>query len=107
MMLAGYAMLRNSGDAPLTIVGAQSADFGDVSLHQSIEENGVEHMRPLGELSIAPGATVAFGPGGRHFMLMRPTHGLQIDDVVRIRIDTGSGAVATAEFVVREAAPAP
>jgi copper(I)-binding protein len=102
MMLAGYATLRNGGDAPLTISAAQSDEFGDISLHQSVEENGVEHMRALGKFEIAAGASVQFAPGGKHFMLMQPKHELHIGDKVKIHISTSSGEGADAEFVVRE-----
>jgi len=105
MMLAGYATLRNAGDAPITVTGADSADFGDVSLHQTIEENGVERMRPLGHIEIAPGASVEFAPGARHFMLMRPKRELKQGDSVEIHISTSAGDGANAEFVVGDAAP--
>lgn len=105
MMLAGYATLRNAGDLPITVVGAASKDFGDVSLHQSVEENGVERMRPLGELTIAPGARVDFAPGGKHFMLMHPQHELKTGDQVEIHISTKPGNGADAKFVVRDTAP--
>ncbi len=105
MMLAGYAVLRNSGNAPLTIVGAQSADFGGISLHESIEENGVEHMRPLGKFQIASGASVSFAPGGKHFMLMQPGRELTAGDVVRIHIATEAGDGASVDFVVRDSMP--
>ena len=104
-MLAGYATLRNLGDASLMIVGAQSQDFGDVSLHQSVEENGVERMRPLDEIEIGQGASVMFAPGGKHFMLMQPKHELHVGDRVKIHISTNSGDGTDAEFVVRERAP--
>jgi copper(I)-binding protein len=106
MMLAGYASLRNEGDTPLTLTGADSADFAGVSMHQSIVENGVERMRPLDHIDIAPGARVEFAPGGKHFMLMRPAHELKAGEKVKIHIATEAGAGATAEFVLREEAPA-
>ena len=105
MMLAGYATLRNDGAAPLTVTGAASADFGEVSLHQSIAEGGIERMRPLGRIEIAPGASVTFTPGGKHFMLMQPKRELAAGDKVKIHISTSSGAGADVEFVVREAPP--
>ena len=105
MMLAGYATLRNRGDTPLIVSGADSADFGSVSLHQSLEENGVERMRPLGEIEIAPGASVVFAPGGKHFMLMRPQRELKAGDSVKIHIVTNSGDAASAEFVVSDSVP--
>jgi copper(I)-binding protein len=105
MMLAGYAKLRNAGDAPVTVIGAASDVFGDVLLHESIEENGVERMRALGELTIAPGTTVEFAPGGKHFMLMHPRRELDAGAKVKIHISTSSGAGTDTEFVVRDAAP--
>lgn len=105
MMLAGYATLRNAGDASLVVIGANSAAFGDVSLHESVIKNGVERMQPLGDITIAPGAEVVFAPGGKHFMLMRPARELKSDDVVKVHISTKTEAGATANFVVRDTAP--
>jgi copper(I)-binding protein len=105
MMLAGYATLRNSGDAPVAIAGATSADFGEVSLHETVEENGVARMRALGEVTIAPGAQVVFAPGGKHLMLMRPTHAQKAGESIKIHFNTKSGDDATANFVVRDEAP--
>jgi copper(I)-binding protein len=104
-MLAGYAMLKNAGDAPIVVSGASSADFGDVSLHQSVNENGIERMRPLGDVAIAAGASVAFAPGGKHFMLMDAKRGLKAGDSVKIHIATNSGPGADADFTVRDSAP--
>jgi copper(I)-binding protein len=105
MMLAGYAMLRNDGDASLTLSTADSADFASVSLHQTVSENGVERMRPLDRLVIAPGARAEFSPGGRHFMLMQPAHELKSGDKLKIHIASDTGDGATADFSVREALP--
>jgi len=105
MMLAGYATLRNGGDAPLTVTGADSADFDDVQLHQSLMENGVERMRPTGKIELAPGKSVEFAPGGKHFMLIRPKRELRTGEKVKIHISTNQGEGATAQFVVRDDAP--
>ncbi|MBS0557205.1 MAG: copper chaperone PCu(A)C [Proteobacteria bacterium] len=104
-MLAGYAVLKNAGDASLIVTGASSADFGDVSLHESFSENGVERMRPLGDITIAPGSNVAFAPGGKHFMLMDGKHELHAGDTVKIHISTKSGGGADGEFAMRDTAP--
>lgn len=107
MMLAGYATLRNSGDAPLTITGASSDAFGDVSLHESVEIDGVARMKALGEIGIAPGASVVLAPGGKHLMLMRPKGEVKAGESIKIRIETKSGEGANADFVVRDTAPTP
>jgi copper(I)-binding protein len=105
MMLAGYAILRNSGDAPVIVQGATSAAFGDVSLHETVEVGGVERMRALGAVEIAPGADVVLAPGGKHLMLMRPAQATESGTVVKIHFDTNDPAGADADFVVRDDAP--
>ena len=105
MMLAGYATLRNEGDAPLGISGISSDEFGSVSLHETVEEGGIAKMRPLERVEIAPGAAVLFAPGGKHFMLMKPKRELKAGDVVKIHIDMPSNAGVDADFPVRDAAP--
>jgi len=105
MMLAGYATLHNGGDAPLTVTGASSDAFGDVSLHESIEVDGVARMKALGEIEIAPGASVVLAPGGKHLMLMRPKQEIKTGESIKIRVETKSGESASADFVVRDTAP--
>lgn len=105
MMLAGYATLHNAGDAPLTVTGASSEAFGDVSLHESVEVDGVARMKALGEIDIAPGASVVLAPGGKHLMLMRPKGEVKAGESIKIRFETKSAGVASADFVVRDAAP--
>jgi len=105
MMLAGYATLRNTGDAPLTVIGADSEAFGDVSLHESIEIDGVARMSALGSIEIAAGASVVLAPGGKHLMLMRPKAEPKSGGSIKIHIAAKPGEGTTANFVVRDAAP--
>lgn len=105
MMLAGYATLRNAGDAPLTVVAASSDAFGEVSLHESVEVDGVARMKALDAVEIAPGASVVLAPGGKHLMLMRPKHEIKPGESVKINIAVKSGDGASADFVVRDAVP--
>ncbi len=105
MMLAGYATLRNTGDAPLTVAAASSEAFGDVSLHESVEVDGVARMKALGAIEIAPGASAVLTPGGKHLMLMHPKHEIKAGESIKIRMTTKSGEEAGADFVVRDAAP--
>ena len=107
MMLAAYGTLRNAGDGPLIFSGAASADFNDVSLHETVEQNGIERMRALGRVVLAAGETMTLTPGGRHLMLMQPKRPLHVGDVVEIRLITETSGSVTAKFVVREEAPPP
>ncbi|HEX7917336.1 copper chaperone PCu(A)C [Rudaea sp.] len=105
MMLAGYATLRNAGDAPLTVTGADSAAFSDVSLHESVEVDGVARMRALGSIEIAPGASIVLAPGGKHLMLMRSKSEIKVGESIKIHIATKPGDGVVVDFVVRDTAP--
>ncbi|HZX89097.1 MAG TPA: copper chaperone PCu(A)C [Rudaea sp.] len=103
--LAGYAELRNSGDAPIIVHGASSADFGAVSIHETTEADGVQRMQALDTVEIAPSANVVFAPGGKHLMLMRPSRPLSPGAVVKIHLDTNDSDGVDATFIVRDDAP--
>ena len=67
----GYLSLVNVGTKPVKLLAVESPAAGSVTIHQSSMANGVMSMRPVtGGLTIAPGATVAFAPGGYHLMLL-------------------------------------
>jgi len=67
----GYFTLANVGAKPVKLVAVESPAARSITLHQTRQSQGVSSMRPLPEgLTIAPGAQVAFAPGGYHLMLM-------------------------------------
>ncbi len=104
-MLGGFAVLRNAGDAPLTVRGAHAAGFGSVELHETKMEGGMARMRPLDDIRIAPGESVTLAPGGKHIMLMQPAHDPQAGEQVHIEFDGADGSLGGADFTVRAAAP--
>src|SRR5579863_3556730 len=55
----GYMTLKNTGAQPQVLTGATSPDFADVSLHQSIEQDGVSQMQPVSQLNIPPGGVLS------------------------------------------------
>ena len=99
-MMAGYATLKNSGDAPLTILTVQSDAFRMTSLHETIVDNGVSKMRELHRLTIAPGATVALQPGGKHLMLMQPRQEIAVGEHVEVMFLLSDGARLKTRFDV-------
>lgn len=103
-MRAGYATLRNGGDAPLVVRGARSDAFGAVTMHATQIDDGVARMRELSEIRLDPGEKVVLEPGGRHLMLMRPSRDLEAGAKATIVFEIGEGiSTATADFVVRDA----
>ncbi|MGH7188606.1 MAG: copper chaperone PCu(A)C [Acetobacteraceae bacterium] len=98
---AGYFKLTNRGDKPLSLVGAECADFGMVMIHRTIERGGLSTMRPVHELTVAPGGNVEFAPGGYHLMLMRPRHPLEPGGRLPVTLRFADGSSLQVEFLVR------
>lgn len=68
---AGYFTVTNSGNAPDTLVSATTATSNHVEIHEMAMKDGVMTMRPVANgVTIAPGKSVSFAPGGFHLMLM-------------------------------------
>ena len=66
----GYLTLANVGKKPIKLVAVESPAAKSVTVHQSSMTGGVMAMRPVTDLTIAPGAKVEFAPGGYHLMLL-------------------------------------
>lgn len=71
-MKAGYMTLTNNTNQAMTITSVSSPQFGRAEIHESVIEDDVARMRPVGALTIAPGEPVHLEPGGKHLMLMQP-----------------------------------
>ena len=67
----GYLTITNKGSAPDRLIAATAAVADHVEIHEMATKDGVMTMRaqPNG-VTIEPGKTVAFAPGGYHLMLM-------------------------------------
>lgn len=70
-MTAGYLQVTNPGSEPLVIVGAESPLFNAVEVHGTEMVDGMARMRHQDSVTVAPGETVSFEPGGLHLMLMQ------------------------------------
>lgn len=72
-MLALYMNLRNTGAAPLRLIGVRVDGSEGAGIHQSLVEDGMMRMRDVETLEIAPGASILFEPGGYHVMVFGVT----------------------------------
>lgn len=86
-----YLTIHNHGDEPVAIASARSPQFARVEMHQSVIEDGVSKMRPLGTVSVPPGDAVRFEQGGRHFMMMGAESAIGPGSPVTIEITHSSG----------------
>ena len=75
-MMAGYATLKNTGDAPISVLTVQTDAFRQSSIHETLIERGVAKMRETPRIDLAPGAIVTMKPGGAHLMLLDPRHAI-------------------------------
>jgi copper(I)-binding protein len=75
-MTAGYLKLRNTGTEPAVIVGAESPMFNAVEIHGTVTVDGMARMRQQESVTVPPGETVSFEPGGLHLMLMQAVDGI-------------------------------
>ncbi|MEM7015864.1 MAG: copper chaperone PCu(A)C [Pseudomonadota bacterium] len=100
-MTAAYLKIQNNGDMALKLMGAASPRFGLVEIHQSFEKDGVARMRELEAVEIAPGASVALEPGGKHIMLMKLQGKLSRGDKVALELHFEGGAVHQLEALVK------
>ena len=100
-MHAGFGRIDNRCAQPITIVAAKSASYGDVELHESRVIDGVNRMRQLKELRIAPKDAVTLKPGGLHLMLMGGKAALQEGQRVPLVLGLSDGTQVRGEMVVR------
>jgi copper(I)-binding protein len=101
--MAGYATIVNSGPKPVSVVGASSTVFGDISIHQTVHTKTEVEMLPVKHLTIAAGATVVFETAGYHIMLSAPKRTVEPGASVPISLTLDDGETLTAQFEVRNA----
>lgn len=80
---AAYGTVRNTGSDAVRIETATSPIAQQATLHNTVTEGGTVRMTALDGITLAPGETFAFTPGGPHIMLMgleaAPAEGSQVE----------------------------
>ncbi|GAB1408065.1 hypothetical protein MASR1M8_19840 [Thermomonas brevis] len=104
-MQAGFGRIDNPCPMPATIVSASSPAYGSVELHESRVVDGINRMREIPELRIAPDGAAVLQPGGLHLMLMQPKATLQPGSRVAIVFKLKDGRELLGEFEARKPAP--
>jgi len=98
-MTAGYLTLSNNASHPIVITQVASPQFESVELHESVIEDGVARMYPLGDVTILAKSSVVFQPGGKHLMLMRPVGEF---DTVSLDFYAGEAVVLTVNVALSD-----
>lgn len=98
----GYMQLHNDSDRPVELVGASSAQYGEVMLHNTVKKGEVMDMVHIDKVEIAPHGELEFKPGGYHLMLMNPKGTIEPGAKVPVTLKFGGGESTTVEFEVRK-----
>jgi periplasmic copper chaperone A len=104
-VLAGYMDLQNQSPQAQTLLGARSADFKSVMLHQTVSKGGMAHMNHIPQIEIKPGSTLQLTPGGYHLMLMSPKKELRQGDQVEVLLEFNGGLVMPVKLKVSKERP--
>lgn len=102
---AGFMTVTNRGKTADALMAVESPVAAKAELHRSSMEGGIMRMARIDRLAIAPGASVAFAPGGLHVMLIGLKTGLKVGDKAPAVLVFASGARVKTAFVVGLAAP--
>ena len=92
---AAYLTVENRSAAEARLVAATSPAATSVSIHETIEEDGVAKMRPIPQLVIAAGEAVDMRPGGIHVMLSGLAAPLRQGDEVSLTLMFDQGEKLT------------
>lgn len=104
-MAAGFGQFDNACAQALAVVAASSPAFGEVSLHESFQADGVNRMREVARLPLPAGGKVTLAPGGLHLMLMQPKQALAEGGSVPVVFKLEDGRTVEATLRVRKTAP--
>ncbi len=74
---AGFLKLTNTGTQPDRLLSATSPVAPVVELHSMVRDGDVMRMRPVQDITIAPGQTVELRPGGFHIMMVGLTSAMK------------------------------
>jgi periplasmic copper chaperone A len=77
-----YLSLENVGTRAVRLTGVECPLASMAMMHETLESGGQSQMRALASVSLAPGASLAFSPGGKHIMLQGLAHALQVGERV-------------------------
>ena len=70
LMGVGYMTIHNHGENPVVLVAGDTPVAANVSIHETVSQDGLMKMRPLTSgLTIPAGETVALKPLSYHLML--------------------------------------
>jgi len=100
-MGVGYLVIKNTSDADITLVGAQTPRAASVSIHESMMHDGMMSMQPLNDgLTIPAGEAVELKPHGYHLMLEKLNGPLQEGESIPLTLQFDGAEALEGELTV-------
>ena len=97
----GYLTIENKGAAPDRLTAVSGDIAGKVEIHEMAMNNGVMTMRPMDSgVTIEPGKTVKFAPGGYHLMFLELNRALKQGESVPVTLTFEKAGDVQASFSV-------
>ena len=72
-----------------------------VMLHRSMSKDGSNAMVEVGSVTVPPGGSIEFAPGGYHLMCMSPAKDMRDRKSVPMVLKFKDGSTVRADFAVR------
>ena len=66
---AGYLVLENHSDQPVTIEKITSPQFASIEMHETVILDDIARMVSLSSLIVDRQSNIVFEPGGKHLMM--------------------------------------
>lgn len=101
-MLAAYMTLHNGGTGTRVLRGASSTHFTKVEIHNTVMQDGMARMVQQEQIELPAGSSIAFAPGGYHFMLMGPKMSMGVGDQVELILVFANGDEVSVNAMVRK-----
>ena len=100
-VLAAYMTIDNNSEKAISIIGAESPLFERIEIHNTVIEEGLARMLRQERIDLAPHGSIAFSPGGYHFMLLGRKQPMAVGDRVEMTLILDNGDRIPTEAVVR------
>ncbi len=89
-VLAGFMVMKNSGDEPVELTHAESDDFESVEMHRTVIEDGVASMIKQDSFIVPAKGELVLEPGSYHLMLIGAKRSFKAGDTIDISL-SGKG----------------
>ena len=98
---SAYMTLNNNSNTDVVITGVTTMAAGKVSIHSTMNHDGMMHMMEMDTLKIAARKVLVLEPGGMHLMLEKTVAALAAGSRIELVLQFADGGKQTISLPVR------